>query len=137
MVDILLRWGADEKIVDRDGRKAASVVGIGAEEQDILADVLSACASYLLANAPADCVWRRRRFLVLCRAHYPSGRVQLGCGSMHDTCIAKRTRSHPRPSRAAAEWAGVASMLMGVGADPISLMGDGADLIFQTIVGHL
>ena len=84
----------------------------------------------LLTNAPADRAWRRRGFLVLCRAHYPGGRVQLGHWSVHDhdNGIAKRTRSRAGPSRAEAEWAGVASMLMGVGADPISLMGDGADI---------
>ena len=65
--------------------------------------------------------------------------MQLGHGSSHtrDTDMAKRTRSRAGPSRAEVEWAGVASMLMGVGTDPISLMGDGADIIFETVVGFL
>lgn len=93
----------------------------------------------LLANAPADRAWRRRGFLVLCRAYYPTGRVRLGCKSSHTGVgIAKRTRSsRTEKSRAGADWAGVASMLMRVGPDPVSRMGDGADIIFETIVGFL
>ena len=138
VVDLLLRRGADENAVDSDGQTPADLVGSEIEEEDRLAEDVERVRR-LLANAPADRAWRRRCFLVLCRAYYPGGRVQLGQGSSHghDAGIAKRTRSCPQPSRAEAEWAGVASMLMGVGADPISLMGDGADIIFETIVGYL
>lgn len=89
----------------------------------------------LLANAPADKAWRRRCFLVLCRARYPSGRVLLRQVGYH--MIAKRTRSRSEVSRAEVEWAGGASMLMGAGTDVISLMGDGADVIFEVIVTFL
>ena len=41
------------------------------------------------------------------------------------------------PSGAEAAWAGVASMLVGAGADPVSQMGDGADIIFKTVAGYL
>lgn len=93
----------------------------------------------LLANAPADRAWRRRGFLVLCRAHHPTGRVQLKHGSnrAHDTNLADRTHSHLDPSRADMEWAGVASMLIRGGTEPISRMGAGGDLIFETIVGFV
>ena len=136
VVDHLLRWGADEKAADSDGQTPVDV--IGADFQSSPADDVERVRQ-LLANAPADRAWRRRCFLVLCRAHYPSGRVQLGCGSSHahDSGIVKRIRSRAGPSRAEVEWAGVASMLMGVGADPISLMGDGANIIFETIVSFL
>ena len=138
VVDLMLKHGADEKAVDRHGKAPADVVGLLVNVQYRVADDVERVRK-LLAKAPANRAWRRRRFLVLCRAHYPSGRVQLGQGATHahDHGTAKRTRGNPEPSRAEAEWAGVASMLMGVGADPISLMGDGADIIFETIVGFL
>eukprot|EP00752_Nemacystus_decipiens_P005214 g4733.t1 len=138
VVDLLLRWEADENAIDNDGQTPADMVGSDIEGEDSVAEEVERVRQ-LLANAPADRAWRRRGFLVLCRAHYPSGRVQLGHGSSHgqDAGISKRTRSRARRPRAEVEWTGVASMLMGVGADVISLMGDGADVIFETIVGYL
>lgn len=64
-----------------------------------------------------------------------SHQVQLGEGSSHADGIntAKSTRGHPEPSRVETEWTGVASMLMGVGDDSISLMGDGASIIFEIL----
>eukprot|EP00903_Cladosiphon_okamuranus_P009091 g8689.t1 len=102
IVDLLLRKGADEKAISNNGKTAADVVGgrVRHSYQPEAEDVRK-----LLANAPADRAWRRRGLLVLCRAHYPSGRVQLGHGSIHahDAGIAKRTRSHPTPSRTEAD----------------------------------
>ncbi|CAM9094058.1 unnamed protein product [Ectocarpus sp. 4 AP-2014] len=69
IVDMLLRCGADETTLNPDGRTAAEVVGHHIE--------YAACALNkkdvervrdLLENAPADRAWRRRGFLVLCRA---------------------------------------------------------------------
>lgn len=144
-VDILLRRGADETAVDNDHRTPAYLIGsrLG-EAQGSLAEDFERVRE-LLANAPADRAWRRRGFLVLCRAHYSGGRVRLGCKTGGKTTsggeiVAKRTRSGCRraeQSRAEADWAGVASMLMGIGSDPVSLMGDGADIILEAIVGFL
>ena len=131
VVDLMLRYGADEEAVDIDRQAPADVVGSKVSEQYSLAEDVERVRQ-LLANAPADRAWRRRGVLVLCRAFYPSGRVQLGHKYSHD-----RDTSSGEPSRAQAEWVGVASMLMGAGADPISLMGDGAYIIFETIVGFL
>ena len=137
VVDILLRQGADENIKNSHGETAADVVGSRVEEQNSLPKECER-ARRLLANAPADRAWRRRGFLVMCRAHYPGGRVRLVQGNCQvHAGIAKRTRSSTRRPRADIEWAGVAGMLMGAGPDPISLMGDGADLIFEAIVGFL
>ena len=138
VVDLLLKHGADEKAIDSAGKTPVDGIGSKVNEQDSVAEDVERVRK-LLAKASADRAWRRRRFLVLCRAHYPSGRVQLGQGGnlTYDTGMARRTRSNPEPSRAENEWAGVASMLIGVGADPISLMGDGADIIFETIVRFL
>ena len=137
IIDLLLRKGADEKAVANDGKTAADVVGVQFRQQWNKPEAEDVCK--LLADAPVDRAWRRRGFLVLCRAHYPGGRVQLRQGL---TCandgVAQRTRSHAKPSRRAeAEWAGVVGMLMRAGADPISWMGDGADCIFKMIVGYL
>ena len=138
VVDLLLRHGADEKVIDIEGKSPADLIGSMVDEQDRMAEGVARVRK-LLANAPADRAWRRRCFLVLCRAHYRSGRVQLGPDIIyaHDTGMAKRARCGSEPSRAEDDWAGVASMLMGAGADPISMMGDGADIVFETIVGYL
>eukprot|EP00903_Cladosiphon_okamuranus_P015238 g14084.t1 len=140
VVDLLLRRGADEKLVDIDGQTPADVLGSCFQPSPEASPVLDVDrVRKLLADAPADRAWRRRGYLVLCRAHYPAGRVRLGHGNIHvhDDSIVKRTRSRAGRSRTEAEWSGVARMLMGVGADPISLMGDGADIIFEAIVGFL
>ncbi len=57
MVDVLLRPGADETIVDTFGETAADVVAVQVEEGDRLADDVER-ARRLLANAPADRAWR-------------------------------------------------------------------------------
>lgn len=137
MVDLLLRHGADEKAFDSDGHAPADVVGRVVDQQDSVAGGVERVRR-LLEKAPADRTWRRRAFLVLYRAYFPAGRVQLGQGSSRvSASMAKRTRSNADPPRADIGWAGVASMLTGVGEDSISLTGDGANIIFETIVGFL
>ncbi|CAM9938027.1 unnamed protein product [Ectocarpus sp. 12 AP-2014] len=67
VVDLLLRLGADETIVDKRNTNAAG----------LLTRSLWAClypgdaerVHKLLCNAPADRAWRRRGFLLLCRAY--------------------------------------------------------------------
>ncbi|CAM9437350.1 unnamed protein product [Ectocarpus sp. 6 AP-2014] len=74
VVSLLLRWGADETIVCKQGKTAADRIGTrrfpwtepGDDER----------VRSLLARAPADRAWRRRGLLVLCHA-YPD-RLQLG-----------------------------------------------------------
>ncbi|CAM9177275.1 unnamed protein product [Ectocarpus sp. 12 AP-2014] len=138
MVDLLLRRGADETAVSENGHTAADMVGLKTEELDSLAEDVDRVRK-LLARAPADRAWRRRGFLILCRAYYPGGRVQFRHRTSQAPAagVAKRTRSSEEPSTAERDWAGVVSMLMGDGVDPISLMGDGANLIFEKIVGYL
>ena len=65
---MLLRSGTDEAIIDRDGKVAADVVTENIEEEDRLAEDVER-VRHLLEDAPADRAWRRRRYLVLCRAH--------------------------------------------------------------------
>ncbi len=139
VVDILLRQGADETINNDNGQIAADVLGSGVGLIFTLPRDVER-ARKLLEKASADRAWRRRGFLVMCRAHYPGGRVRLGQGEGEaDAGMAEGTRSSAARSREYyfADWAAVAGMLMGAGADPISLMGNGAGLIFETIVGFL
>eukprot|EP00903_Cladosiphon_okamuranus_P005628 g5595.t1 len=143
VVEYLLRHGADETITTIDGETVADIVGYFVEEENSLPGEVDRVREVervreLLENAPTDRAWRRRGFLVMCRAHYPSGRVRLGWEN-DNICdsVANITLNHAGPTRAEVEWAGVASMLMGAGADRISLMGNGADVIFETIVGYL
>lgn len=136
VVDLLLRRGADENISTNNGWTAAGVVG-WAEEQDRVAEDVER-VRILLANAPADRAWRRRGFLVMCRAHHPGGRVKLRQDAFNDGGIAKRTRRRAKLLTAEeVGWAGVVRMLMGAGEDPISLMRDGANIIFEKIVGYM
>lgn len=67
VVDLLLKSGADETIVNADGRTPAGVLGDGTRLSPNLQDVER--VRVLLANAPADKAWRRRGFLTMCRAH--------------------------------------------------------------------
>ncbi|CAM9227563.1 unnamed protein product [Ectocarpus fasciculatus] len=74
-VELLLRWGADETIVDEDGETAADVVGTWDHSNDddgsIDDEQLKADGQrirQMLARAPADRSWRRRGWLVLCRS---------------------------------------------------------------------
>ncbi len=88
VVDLLLRSGADETLLDDEN----------ATPVDYARDILRAGCSLanrvvgLLTNAPADRAWRRRGYLVLCRAH--PDRVQHGKG-VHGTAqegAAQKTR---------------------------------------------
>ena len=68
VVDVLLRSGADETIVDDEAKTAADVVAFGVEEEDRVAEDVERVRQ-LLKNATADRAWLRRGYLVLCRAH--------------------------------------------------------------------
>ena len=68
VVDLLLRWGADETIADEDGHIAADMMGRAVEEKHRVAGGVERVRE-LLANAPADRAWRRRGYLALCRKH--------------------------------------------------------------------
>ncbi|CAM9361966.1 unnamed protein product, partial [Laminaria digitata] len=66
VVDLLLRWGADESELNRGGKTAVQVVGDTADADRV---------RELLANAPADRAWRRRGLLLLCLARNRSMRI--------------------------------------------------------------
>lgn len=66
VVDLLLRWGADETILSTDGRTAAGTVTQYSRSR---MRGHAGRVTSLLARAPADRAWRRRGWMVLCRAH--------------------------------------------------------------------
>ncbi|CAM9091022.1 unnamed protein product, partial [Hapterophycus canaliculatus] len=68
MVDLLLRWGADETIATRSGRTAADLIRRRLSNEVRPTDEAKRVEK-LLANPPADRAWRRRALPVLCRAH--------------------------------------------------------------------
>ena len=140
VVDALLRAGADETIVDNQGRKASDVVGGEVAEEERLAEDFER-VSELLANAPADRAWRRRGYLVLCRAH--PHRVQHHSQASNDTDhsdTARRTRSRAKLARAGGVAGGsTVDGRPGVDWDIVMtrvllLQEEG---IFRTIVGYL
>ncbi|CAM9096675.1 unnamed protein product [Pylaiella littoralis] len=154
VVDILLRSGADETIADMEGftpqdfaeskLEDEQIFGVGESEAELERVLM------LLMNAPADRAWRRRRFLVLCRA-FPD-RVQLsqqgittatttsrgGSGNSVSNnsrlCVARtapmtrRRAKLVKLAQAEADWARLSDML---------LTGWGEEAIFRMIVGYL
>ncbi len=149
MVDLLLRSGADENIVDEDGTAAANVVGLWFEdrhdEDDDIVYEDAGLVRRLLANAPADRAWRRRGYLALCRA-YPD-RMQQGqdsssCGHAGATRGNQKgarlsTAEGGRGDRAVGDcaadegtmdWASVMARVLGLQEE---------EGIFRTIVGCL
>eukprot|EP00752_Nemacystus_decipiens_P005730 g5185.t1 len=143
MAEILLRWGADETAVDDDGNASADSVpsaqviqdwyghpgsdsedGHGDEIAQEMAEDISKrdLLLTLLARAPGDRAWRRRGFVVLCRAlpertrlarrgadGYASSSNARGC-----CCSGKLAR--PKSGGAGGEPGGVAAAAEGAAA---------------------
>ena len=140
-VDALLRSGADEGIVDDRGAVAEDLID---DFGSYSPDERSERVRKLLVNAPADRAWRRRGYLVLCRAH--PGRVWLVEESSSATAGGeRRKRSVATPSTAEASgcdnarggavngdacvggWSGVLAAVLGMQEEGI----------FRRIVGFL
>lgn len=64
VVDLVLRWGADESDLDDDGNTAAEVLGVHAPRLKRVAEDADRVRK-LLANTPADRPWRHRGMLLL------------------------------------------------------------------------
>lgn len=84
VVDSLLRAGADETIVTSHGNTTAGEIKAFFGENEEAKRLLE-----LLVNAPADRAWRRRGYLVLCRAQ-PDRVQQSQVVSTHDFDTARR-----------------------------------------------
>lgn len=72
MVELLLHWNADESATNSENRTPSDVLGVGDSDVDDDAVEISNVIRGLLVRAPADRVWRRRGWLVLCRARWLS-----------------------------------------------------------------
>ena len=95
--DLLLRWGADETIVDNNGKTPSQripSIARAAEQDRPRFERLSK----LLTHAPQDRTWRRRGFVVMCRAH--PGRLRLVV-EIPDTLAQAVGHPQERPSRRA------------------------------------
>ena len=92
MVGVLLRAGANEEIVDDNGKKVIDVIRRDFQGGDWL-DEDDKRMRQLLADAPADRAWRRRGYLVLCCAHPDrvQQKNQVICGT-HHSGIGRGTR---------------------------------------------
>ena len=143
VVDALLRSGADETTIHKDGLTAADVVALHVEGDGRLVDDIERVRK-LLANAPADRAWRRRGYLALCRAYNDrvqqaqessSAHASMPWGTCSDTTMrrpgaldcSEGLEGVATDERIGADWALVASMVL-------NLQEEG---IFRTIVGYL
>ena len=100
MVDLLLRSGADETITGKEGQTPADVVGQWFKEcadEDPLVEEIERVRR-LLANAPADRAWRRRGYLVMCRA-LPDRMRQVQESRSGQVTVARRTRRDAKLGR--------------------------------------
>ena len=130
---------ADETMVGYHGRKALDLIGEYVEEEDRLAEDVERVRE-LLANAPADRAWRRRGYLILCRAH--PDRVQQSqviSGTRHaDAARRPRSRAKQAREKGSAGDSGVEESAGGdwavVVARALQLQEEG---IFRTIVGFV
>ena len=99
-VDILLRHGALEGLVGKNGKTAADVVGNRIKEEDRdEADVNR--VRQLLESANIDRIWRRRAPLLLCRSRLT--------GVLQTLMKRRKCSMHNREK---AEWKGVARWLL-------------------------
>lgn len=73
-VDLLLRWGASETIVDNNGETPAAVLQRRANRPRCSADEAER-VQVLLMRTPADRAWRRRGWLVIIRARVEKERI--------------------------------------------------------------
>ncbi|CAN0145106.1 unnamed protein product [Ectocarpus fasciculatus] len=136
-VELLLRWGADEKLTDKIGATPEDKIGAmhhhGNNNEEIEVD--NQRIRHMLARAPADRSWRRRGWLVLSRS-CPT-RVQIANGRNSSTsCFAKVARASGEGSGGGDEepedemmvaWRDLVARLVGLEADGL----------FRLVVGFL
>ncbi|CAM9450731.1 unnamed protein product [Sphacelaria rigidula] len=102
-VEMLLRWGADETVVDKSGRSVKRAVGRDIPERlrQLRADDMER-VHWLLATAAMSRAWRRRGMLVLCRAFPEEAPIKLSTDSGASVYSGKETtaeKTHDTPDR--------------------------------------
>lgn len=133
LVDFLLRSGADETAVNKNGERPTDVVG--QLEFRLYADLER--ARNLLAAAPVDRAWRRRGLLPLCRARHSAGQLLITGGlntqgDIEDVLEPGSVGSAgggAAERRACGEWGRAAAWVVGLGL--------GKEGIFRAIAGYL
>ncbi|CAN0015470.1 unnamed protein product [Ectocarpus sp. 12 AP-2014] len=143
-VELLLRWGADEKLTNEDGDAPADLVGESSSNAtvDEEIEVDNQRIRRMLARAPADRSWRRRGLLVLSRS-CPT-RVQIAnrsssgssIGSSED-CSAKVSRTSLKDSGGDNEETGDQMMIVDWRDLVCRLIELEADGLFRLVVGFL
>ncbi|CAN0016333.1 unnamed protein product [Scytosiphon promiscuus] len=136
-VDFLLRQGADETMVDQDGKSAIDLAGTKRHGQNASHRHDVERVRTLLRNAPADRTWRRRGWLVLYRAHPERVRLEReGSQPPVSARIGSDRRTRQRSTRVGVHTAGErANNEWGIVAAKVMVMeGDG---VFRTIVAYL
>ncbi|CAN0035215.1 unnamed protein product [Ectocarpus sp. 12 AP-2014] len=141
-VELLLRWGADEKLTNDDGDTPADVIGDWPDvDNDEEIEVDNQRIRRMLARAPADRSWRRRGWLVLSRS-CPT-RVRVANGTNSGSCIGSSKGCSTKVARVSGEdsgeddeeaedqmmvdWRGLVGRLVGLEADGL----------FRLVVGFL
>ncbi|CAN0466788.1 unnamed protein product [Ectocarpus sp. 12 AP-2014] len=139
-VELLLRWGADEKLTSDDGDTPADVIG-AADQAGNMSDKESDNQRILrmLARAPADKSWRRRSWLVLSRYHPTRVEIELENGSnssISEGCSSKVAKISGEDSsrddeetedQMIVDWRDLVGRLVGLEADSV----------FRLVVGFL
>lgn len=108
VVDLLLRWGADERAVSNANRR---LIGKNAP-QDPATQKDAERVRELLRSAPKDRAWRRRGFLVVCRAFPGKVRLKPGSGPPLPSRRCSRPRLVATDDAGVSEWAGVVGRLL-------------------------
>ncbi|CAM9503812.1 unnamed protein product [Ectocarpus sp. 4 AP-2014] len=143
-VELLLRWGADEKLTDDDRDTPADMVGASSRNAtvDEEIEVDNQRIRRMLARAPADRSWRRRGLLVLSRS-CPT-RVQIANRSSSGSSIGSSKGCSAKVSRASRENSGGDNeetgdqMMMVDWRDLVCRLVElEADGLFRSVVGFL
>ena len=142
MVELLLRSRADERIADVHGRAAVDRTVEAPFGPHNPSPEEAKRIKRLLANAPADRAWRRRGYLVMCRAHPDRMQSRLKDDSSAHDGVTRRAhsaakveggggigtvRNSTEEDKPSGDWAEVVTSVLGLEEEGI----------FRTIVGYL
>ena len=137
-VELLLRWGADETLVDNAGDTAADNVGgwdgQGGSDDEEQRKADDQRILDMLARAPADRSWRRRGWLVLARSRADKMELVEDSGSTNGSSAkVAKTRCD---GRGAGEGGGGQAMI-DLGSLVGRVVGLEAEGVFRLVVGFL
>lgn len=128
LVGDLLRFGADETMVDGEGKTAADHAGRFPMRMPYdIEENVDRVIKLLLANAPADRAWRRRGLLLLCVARRRRERLQ---STRINSVQIQSENGRPKvEEKADNDWTRMATW--------VAALGLGQEGVFRTVVGYL